>query len=262
MFDTRGHFIPGQDLSFFAYPPSNFYQLNLQSTRDIIHSIARLYSIDRLSLSSSFDQLHSNITEDHSLASCLSGPHLPFYLPASDITDVGTRLVEEVLPILSNEFTSTDLDAHFKAVIQDKKQLPNRLQPYPGTRYDELLKANSNSPVVGFFFPLAFNQFSVSSQRKAFSLIQSNLSITLSGPLEICSALSASPRLLMHTESYSPILCMSGVQHVDQRLTCCLKSYGPHLEFWVLSNILLPGVEQVSEQWSGGITIYMKMPLP
>ena len=49
---------------------------------------------------------------------------------------------------------------------------------------------------------------------------------------------------------------MSGVRHVDERLEAVLKSYGPHLEFWVLSNVLTPGKEQISEQWYGGLTIY------
>ena len=52
---------------------------------------------------------------------------------------------------------------------------------------------------------------------------------------------------------------MSGARHVDNRLEAVLKSYGPHLEFWVLSNLLTPGIEQVSEQWYGGLTIYKSL---
>ena len=34
------------------------------------------------------------------------------------------------------------------------------------------------------------------------------------------------------------------------------KSYGPHLEFWLMSQMLTPNETQVSEQWSGGVTIF------
>ena len=109
---------------------------------------------------------------------------------------------------------------------------------------------------MGIYFPAAFPEFAISSQRDAFKSLQTDLNICLSGPLEVVSATTSCPSLLIDSENYSPILCMSGVSHVDNRLEAVLKSYGPHLEFWILSNLLTPGVEQVSEQWYGGLTIY------
>jgi len=79
----------------------------------------------------------------------------------------------------------------------------------------------------------------------------------LSGPLEIFSAIIGKPDLLANEEGYSPILCMASVAHTDTRLALVLKAYGPHLEFWCLTQMLTPNLKQVSEQWAGGITVYL-----
>ena len=134
-----------------------------------------------------------------------------------------------------------------------------RLLPIPEVGYSSFLDSLRQSDVIGYYFPLAFAEFSVSSQRLAYKSISSPLSFCLSGPLEIISSVITNPSLLINSEHYSPILCMSGARHVDNRLEAVLKSYGPHLEFWVLSNLLTPGIEQVSEQWYGGLTIYKSL---
>jgi len=259
MFDSQGYFVPSHDLTYFAYPPTKFYKLNLPDPQDVIDNISTIYSVDKQCLSKKLDEIVAKITSDPLLPNLINGPFVPFYLPYSSISDIGIRLTDEILPTLSEAFKATDPRAHFKAVIQDKQQLNHRILPAPASGYPALMDANSTSALFGVYFPIVFNQFSVSSQRKAFSKIKSDLQICLSGPLEICSSIVASPKLLIHRESYSPILNMSGAQHVDDRLTCCIKSYGPHLEFWVLTNNLMPGVEQVSEQWAGGLTVYTQL---
>ena len=82
--------------------------------------------------------------------------------------------------------------------------------------------------------------------------------LCLSGPVEVATSLIGSPNLLINFDSYSPVLCLSAVQHIDPRLICCFKSYGLHLEFWCLSQMLTKTTKQVSEQWSGGLTLFAK----
>jgi hypothetical protein len=86
----------------------------------------------------------------------------------------------------------------------------------------------------------------------------SDFNICLSGGIDICSAIIGNPGLLINSNFYTPILTMSAYQHVDPRLILVLKAYGPHLEFWCMSQMLIKNIKQVSEQWSGGITIYEK----
>ena len=79
----------------------------------------------------------------------------------------------------------------------------------------------------------------------------------LSGGIDICAALIGVPELLISDENYAPILCMSSYVHDDSRLVLLLKSYGPHLEFWCMTQMLSKNVTQVSEQWSGGVSIFI-----
>jgi hypothetical protein len=67
------------------------------------------------------------------------------------------------------------------------------------------------------------------------------------------------PDLLISEEFYTPILCMSGYVHRDPRLVLLLKAYGPHLEFWCMTQMLTRDTTQVSEQWAGGITVFAEL---
>ena len=84
----------------------------------------------------------------------------------------------------------------------------------------------------------------------------SGASVCLSGGLDVVAAMVGSPGLLVNEEQYPPILCLSAYRHVDPRLVLILKAYGPHLEFWCMTQMLTKTVTQVSEQWAGGLTIF------
>ena len=99
-------------------------------------------------------------------------------------------------------------------------------------------------------------EYSVDAQTTQMKDLKNISNICLSGPIEVSSSLIGNPNLLINKKYYSPVLCLSGVTHIDERLISCFKSYGRHLEFWCLSQMLSKDKKQVSEQWSGGISIY------
>ena len=68
----------------------------------------------------------------------------------------------------------------------------------------------------------------------------SNLSVSLSGPFEMIYSLISYPQLLFSKNNYSPILCASALKHIDPRMVMLFKSYGQHLEFWLMTQILTP----------------------
>ena len=256
MFDSKGTLIPSANHCCFSYPSNDFYALSPFSSDESITAISEIHHLDIDHLTAKFHNLFKSVGSSN-LKSILNGPSIPFFLPATAITDIGARLENDLMPVLSKAFTTYRPGSHFKAIVQDKKDLPGRLAPRKNTRYSSLIEANIKSHLIGYYFPIALNQYSVSSQVAAFRQIsEDSLAYCLSGPLEIASALASTPNLLIHDNRYSPILVASGAEHADSRLVPIFKSYGQHLEFWVLSNILTPGVEQVSEQWSGGVTIY------
>ena len=74
--------------------------------------------------------------------------------------------------------------------------------------------------------------------------------------IDTAAALIGTPGLLINKDTYPPILCLSALKHKDNKLMLCFKAYGHHLEFWCMSQMLTPGIVQVSEQWSGGLTLF------
>ena len=262
MFNEQGVFKPADTSQVFSYPQKSFYKFAKFSCSEILVSISKIHNQTLSTLQQASNELTARLKDSPNVAGLVNGPGIPFYLPPSSILDLGQRLEGEFLPNLASAFTSTFPDSHFKAIVQDKQQLTGRLNPAEHSGYQRLINLNANSAIFGHYYPFAYNQYAVSSARESFQSIPHNDldNICLSGPLEICSAVSTCPGLLIHSDSYSPILVMSGVTHTDKRLIGCLKSYGPHLEFWILSNLLSPGVEQVSEQWTSGITHYAVLP--
>jgi hypothetical protein len=257
VFDANGSFIPSSAHKVYSSPPSGYYKFNLhRSPSDIVNAICSSPDKSEKDLRHGYAELYDEISQDESLSNILRGPIIPFSINRNLSTDIGSILEMDLLPSLNISFLQAYPDAHFKVVTQDKQHLAGRLSPVLGSGYQDLLSSVNNSNIIGYYFPSAFPEFSISSQREAFKAISSPLSTCLSGPLEIVSASIINPSLLINTDRYSPILCMSGVRHHDERLEAVLKSYGPHLEFWVLSNVLTPGFEQLSEQWYGGLTIY------
>ena len=81
----------------------------------------------------------------------------------------------------------------------------------------------------------------------------------LSGAMDIGAAVVGFPELLISKDHYTPILCMSSLVHSDKRLILALKSYGPHMEFWCMTQMLSKKTTQVSEQWAGGLTIFSEL---
>ena len=261
MFDTSGSFIPATAHKVFTYPATGYYRFNLNFQHsDLINSISkRISSPSNLDLGTHFSDLFSLIKADTTLTSVLNGPCIPFGLSKNTSSDIGSILENDLLPSLNSSFLDSHPNSHFKVVTQDKQHLSKRLFPSPSTGYQGFIDSLNTSDLIGYYFPFAFPEFSISSQRKAFASISSSLNVCLSGPLEVISASITCPSLLINPDHYSPILCMSGACHVDNRLEAVLKSYGPHLEFWVLSNLLTPGKEQISEQWYGGLTVFKSL---
>jgi hypothetical protein len=151
--------------------------------------------------------------------------------------------------------------AHFKAVIQGNAKLASNITLDPRSRYAEFVKWASENGVVGWYFPQALQEFDIESQRQQTEElpIPVGMGVCLSGGIDICSSLIGSPGLLVNDNAYAPILCMSAYAHTDDRLALLIKAYGPHLEFWCMSQMLLPDIKQVSEQWSGGLTVFQRL---
>ena len=193
---------------------------------------------------------YQNLFNSVAIPFCFSIPNLD--------SDLGSKLEDDWLPLLKREFEKKTVGTYFKATLQGDTKLQGSLKISKNSGYDSFLDQCKTRVVVGYYFPTVFQEFDIASQRGRITELPdiSNLGMCLSGPFEIIYSLLSYPTLLFSPKNYSPILCASALEHKDPRMVMIFKSYGPHLEFWLMTQMLTPTKTQVSEQWSGGLTIF------
>lgn len=264
-FDENGRRIPGEGARVFGSDPSFYYKLNQPDIEyGLILNRIKQFSFQEVNTSPSAfkaeaEALLKKIQDSEDYSGLLKGIKVPFVIgKKARSLDLGEELETDLLPSLQNSFNTQFPESHFKAVLQSNSELRGNLTIAAGSRYQELISATETEDVVGWYFPQALQEFDISSQRDQMASLPEiqGAKICLSGGIEICSAISGLPDLLISEEFYTPILCMSAYTHADPRLVLLLKAYGPHMEFWCMTQMLTPNITQVSEQWSGGITIY------
>jgi len=262
-FNSEGRRIPSNDLRVFGEVPKHYYQLKqpiLDYSKILKNSIrfggvdAR---IDAAQFESVCENLKAEIKSNQDFVNLLNGVHIPFICKrVESVDDLGKDLEAIELPGLQKSFNEQFPDSHFKAVLQSNSELPGSVSLDPRARYEGFLDKAQQNTVIGWYFPQALQEFDVESQRKQMEQLPKLGNVCLSGGIDISAALIGSPGLLISEDFYAPILCMSAYVHKDPRLVLLVKSYGPHMEFWCMTQMLAKDITQVSEQWAGGITFY------
>lgn len=265
-FNSNGRRKASADLRVFGEVPQNYYRLiqPIINYEDILSNSKKFGGINPdINLSDFRDaceKLKSEINLDANLAALLNGVHIPFIVRRIDsIEDLGRDLEEIELPAYQRAFNAVCPDAHFKAVLQSNSMLAGNISLDSRSRYDEFLEQAKKNVLIGWYFPQALQEFDIESQRKQMAELASDKNICLSGGIDTIAALIGVPKLLISNEFYAPILCLSSYVHADRRLIALIKSYGPHMEFWCMTQMLSKNITQISEQWSGGITCYQAL---
>ena len=267
-FSEEGRRVPSQAMRVFSDTPNFFYRLNTPDIQypDVwarLHQSGLTQDLSASEFKRQTEQLIDIVAADANFANLLRGVHVPFVVSVEKQGfDLGGHLEHSLLPKLEQAFLGEYPEYRFKAVLQGNQTLDRQLLLHPDARYEDFIDSAMRSPVVGLFFPQALQEFDVASQRKQMVELPAlrGANFCLAGGLDISAALIGSPSLLINERYYPPILCMSAYVHSDPRLVLMLKSYGPHLEFWCMSQMLSKDVTQVSEQWAGGLTVYMNAP--
>ncbi len=267
LFNQLGRRIAGDGIRIFGKEPSQYYRLYQPALdfeaildRSSRHGNLRQNAISSEEFKTKAESLLAKIRADRGYGNLARGVHVPFvvqHAPAAQ--DFGADLENELLPRVKSAFTERYPTAHFKAVLQGETQLQGNITLHPGSHHDRFLAACCSRPVVGWYFPQALQEFDIASQRSQMDTLpplEGVSGVCLSGAVDIFASLVGSPQLLISEEFYAPILCISAYVHKDPRLALVLKAYGPHLEFWCMTQMLTPTMTQVSEQWAGGITVY------
>ena len=268
--NSLGRLNPSSKCRVFSKTPKTFYRLN---DVDIEYSMQHKVAVSagltdpKLNVSdikNTFKLLDERIKNSAVYRDLFKATAIPFCLSLPNRKlDIGAELEGNWLPLLKTEFEKQASGAYFKATLQGNTPLSKNVKAVDGCGYANFLEQHSPASVVGYYFPTALQEFDISSQRKRIINLPKldELELCLSGPFEIIYSLICYPNLLFDKHTYSPILCASALEHEDPRMVMLFKSYGPHLEFWLMSQMLTPNETQVSEQWSGGITIFKSISL-
>ena len=265
LFNKLGRKIPSPECRVFDNAERNFYKTKELSV-DVEKQHFKALELKLLDESITFDSvnaeqqaLYNSIKNNPDFKNLLSGTYVPFAISIKDLTgDIGEQLEENFLPLVKKTYEENQDGAWFKATLQGGNALRNSLKVVEASEYQYFLDAVKSHCAVGYYFPTAFQEYDVESQRNQITLMPKNqdFSMCLSGHVEASYSLVMYPDLLFNHKAYSPILCLSALEHSDPRMVPMFKSYGPHLEFWLLSQMMTKTQTQISEQWSGGLTIY------
>jgi hypothetical protein len=265
-FSNLGRRIPFEGVRVFNRTPSQYYKLT-QPVLDYEKILERLKQQDMAPASFSIKDFNSaaqslfeTISSDVNYQNLLKGVHVPFvFSETHKQSDLGAAVEAQLLPSLQKSFNELFPQSHFKAVLQSDSKLTSNIKLAVSSRYESFIEATQKGTVVGWFFPQALQEFDVDSQRSQMASLPQiqGAQVCLSGAIDICAAMVGSPNLLISEEFYTPILCMSAYEHFDPRMVLLLKAYGPHLEFWCMTQMLTNTTTQVSEQWAGGLCVYV-----
>jgi hypothetical protein len=265
LFADNGRRLASPSMRVFSNSPSDYYRIN-QQVNDFQLVLDRIkknnlisINVDPLDFENRLITLKNKIQNNESFKNIINGVHIPFvYQGLNKNDDLGSDLEDYLLPAMQKSFKEKHPKSNFKATLQGNSVLINNLRIASNSRYEKFIEISNLNAVVGWYFPQALQEFDIVSQRAQMTELPhtDEFAVCLSGAKDICAAIVGSPDILISTDFYTPILCMSSYVHNDPRLVLLLKSYGPHLEFWCMSQMLTKNVTQVSEQWSGGLTIY------
>lgn len=264
LFDDNGRRIPYKGMRVFNKVSSNYYKIK-QPDIDFEKILLNSQKHANVDLRFSADSFRDTCTDlkgrlegDKLLKNLFKGVHIPFICPQSSTKgcDMGSELVENTLPSVASSFKDAYPDLHCKAILQGSTKLPGALSVQPNSRYEQFIDAHKDKTIVGWYFPQALQEYDIASQSEQMKTLPLCDGLVLSGVVDVSAALVGSPELLVNKEDYPPVLCLSALKHEDDRMILCYKAYGLHLEFWGMSQMLTPEVKQVSEQWSGGLTLF------
>ena len=247
-FNSDGRRIPSKDFRVFSEIPKHYYQLKqpILDYSKILNNSIRFGGVDAqvgpTQFEAACEKLKEEIKDNQDFVNLFNGVHIPFICKrVESVDDLGKDLEAIELPGLQKSFN---------------EQFPGTISVDPRSRYDGFLEKAQKNTLIGWYFPQALQEFDIESQRKQMTDLPNIDNLCLSGGIDISAALIGLPELLVNEDYYTPILCLSAYVHSDPRLVLLLKSYGPHMEFWCMTQMLSKDVTQVSEQWSGGISFY------
>lgn len=170
--------------------------------------------------------LIERIAADGSSSGVLSGPYVPAALPKLSGRDIGQLLDTLFIPALTSAFTSEYPNSRFKR--HGPQELSHTLSANPESRHGELIEHAQEAETVFIYFP-CLSAYSISAARQQLQTMPQTWS--LSGGIDTCAALIASPGLLRNETAYPPLLWFAALDAEAPTIGYHLEAYGRDLTF-------------------------------
>jgi hypothetical protein len=173
------------------------------------------------------EALLDTLRRNDETAPLASAVRIPFALAPDRCSDLGQALEDQYLPALGRSWKARFPKADFKNEL--KGGLAGKVAVAKGSRYERVVQALAEGPVVGYYFPLALSGFSVSAALRQMSDLPDTF--VLSGGHEACAALAGSPDLFVQKGGYPPQLDLSGFEAPAAGYGYHFAPYGYDLTF-------------------------------
>lgn len=232
-FDNFGTFIPtsgfkGQidrpDRAFKIRPPGWIKHAA------IIADYEKHYPGLVLPSAAAFRRIHHEIVEDirghRSTANLLKGPSLPICLPAFKVEDYGEALEKTFLPAVKHSYEQVFPERVF--VNRRAGTLEGQVKVETRSRHQRLISLMGECPVVGLYFPTAFQGFSIHSDREAIGHLPEDY--LLSGGIDAAVAFATYPQLMARDFRTVSTDC-AAVEWQDPGYSLCFNPSYKTLEF-------------------------------
>ena len=189
--------------------------------------------------------LRARLAADPATAGLLDGPAVPFILPRTPVTEIGTLLEEGYLPAVARSFEEAFPNARF--TDHAHQGLGGKLSVQPGSRHEILVDALAHGEVVGLYFP-CLTEYSLLAAVERMAGLPEHL--LLAGGFDTAAAFIAAPDLLLRTDGYPPLLWLAGLQGEKPGIGYHFEAYGYNLTF-----NRRPHLDQTAEYWWSGVTV-------
>lgn len=163
------------------------------------------------------DKLLNNLQSREELKNLLNGPYFPIIIPKLHLSNpLGlSGMIQEIIKAVRKSYEKNillKLRERRPFHIYDERALQGVFEVACGSRYNRLLKWINKESVVGIYFPMVFQGYSIDAQREQMITLPQGL--ILSGPLDVGMAFAMYPDVLGRDWNTPSYLC-SAVDKIE-----------------------------------------------
>lgn len=251
VFDERGRIQPSNTLTGAVHPVSRHYfrmQKISFDPKSSYNNVQRLISpaLKESEFCARMETMMEGMLDELGISTFSEMAAVPFYLPRMLTNDLGSELLETLLPLISKSYDKTFPDYQFS--IETTEPIAGQIKSIVGLGHDLLTDAAMQGDVIGICL-FALGEYSVQAARQQSKLLPP--AISLAGALDLSASLIARPDLLYNTRKYPPMLWMSGCETPWKHANFHFEAYGYNLNFNRRAHHDL-----VAEYWHHGLTSF------